>query len=248
MKTSAVPGVVLRRRDLIELEPVLSETLGRIVPFTAHGLYFPQENAPDEPVWLSQERKLLLPLERRGELLGVFIARGADSRAVKRALPLLPALAGICLDNLELYLQSRTDPLTGLALRRELLARMGREADVVRGRLSQSPDGEDEGPVPLHRACMGLVQVRLEDIGEIAHTHGYGFADTLIVSLAHALIEDVPEEVLAARTGDDTFTLLVPAATRAACQKLAEAALQRLDGVGLPSPLTRRRVDRKSVV
>lgn len=242
MKTSDQSGIVLRRRDLIELEPLLGETLARVLPFTAHGLYFPQENAPDGPVWLSQERKLLLPLERRGEVLGVFIARGVDARAVRRVLPILPALADICLDNLELYQHSRTDTLTGLALRRELLARMVREADMVRGRLSQSPDGEDEGPAPLHRACMGLVSARWADMEDVARRHGYGFADTLLASLARALSAELPEEVLAARTGDAEFTLLVPAATRAACQKLAEAMLGHLETVSLPSPLTRQSV------
>lgn len=242
MKTSEQSGIVLRRRDLIELEPLLGETLARVLPFTAHGLYFPQENAPDEPVWLSQERKLLLPLERRGEVLGVFIARGVDARAVKRVLPILPALAGLCLDNLELYQQSRRDSLTGLALRQELLTRMVREADMVRGRLSQSPDGEGEGSAPLHRACMGLISARWEDMENVARRHGYGFADTLLASLARALSAELPDEVLAARTGDAEFTLLVPAATRAACQKLAEAMLERLEPVNLSSPLTRHAV------
>ncbi len=242
MKTSEQSGIVLRRRDVIELEPLLGEMLARVIPFTAHGLYFPQENAPDGPVWLSQERKLLLPLERRGEVLGVFIARGVDARAVKRVLHILPALAGLCLDNLELYQQSRRDSLTGLALRQELLTRMVREADMVRGRLSQSPDGEGEGSAPLHRACMGLISARWEDMDNIARRHGYGFADTLLASLARALSAELPDEVLAARTGDAEFTLLAPAATRTVCQKLAEAMLERLETVSLSSPLTRRAV------
>ncbi len=166
-------------------------------------------------------------------MLGVFIARGVDARAVKRVLHILPALAGLCLDNLELYQQSRRDSLTGLALRQELLTRMVREADMVRGRLSQSPDGEGEGSAPLHRACMGLISARWEDMDNIARRHGYGFADTLLASLARAL---------AARTGDAEFTLLAPAATRTVCQKLAEAMLERLETVSLSSPLTRRAV------
>lgn len=229
---------MLERRDILALEPQFSEFLARVLPFSAHGLYFPQDAVPTEPVWIAREHKLLLPLVHRDRVLGVFIASGVKTADAKKVLPLLPQVVSLCLDAVELYKQSRTDALTGLALREELLTRMAQDADHVRTRLSRAPDDEDEGSAPLHRACMGLVLVRVDNLDQVARSHGYGLADALILALAKAVQATAPHEVLCARTGDDEFTLLVPAATRGACQKLAEALLHPLDAVHLVNPLT----------
>ena len=239
----------LQREDLVAMEPLLAAALGRFVPFTAHSLYFPTAaNTPDGPQWLSQERTLLLPLIRRQKVLGVFTARGVDGRTAKRLLPVLPALAELCLDNLELTKQSRCDHLTGLPRGRELLARMVREADAVRSRFWNEGD-EDMGP--LHRVCMGLLVVRCHDWRALAAEHGYAFADALMVELTAALAPDhaagrfpeaLPPELFTARMGEGEFALLLPAGGRGACGKLAHILLRRLDSVRLPHPVTQRPV------
>lgn len=247
---------ILRRRDLLALEPQLSEFLGRVVPFSAHGLYFPQDSISATPVWIARERKLLVPLIYQGCGLGVFIASGVRAKDAKNALPLLPQVVTLCLDALLLYKQSRSDSLTGLARREELLERMAQDADMVRTQLSHAPDSSDyqdssDSPasptasyaghacsMPLYRACMGLVLVRVDNLDAVARTHGYGMADALVQALAQAVQTIVPQEVLAARTSDDEFTLLVPAATRNVCQKMAESLLQPLDAVSVPNALT----------
>lgn len=222
------------------MEPLLASLLRRVLPFASHSLYFPTAaNTPNGPQWLPRERTLLLPLPRRGEVLGVFTARGVDGRAAKRLLPELPALADLCLDNLELERRGRCDALTGLALGRELLGRMGREADMVRQRFS---GGGDEDMGPLHRVCMGLVVVRCRDWHALAAETTYTFAESLLVELAHALTADLPPEALAARTDDDEFTVLLSAGSGGACRRLAAALLPRLDAVSLPHPVTRRPV------
>lgn len=243
-------GSILKRRDLLAFEPQLSDFLGRVIPFSAHGLYFPQDAIPTDPVWISRERKLLIPLIYRGCGLGMFIASGVRAKDAKSALPLLPQIVTLCLDALLLYKQSRSDFLTGLARREELLERMAQDADMVRTQLSHAPDSSDSqdslaasytdsaGSMPLYRACMGLVLIRVDNLDAVARTHGYGMADALIQALAQAVQTTVPQEILAARTSDDEFTLLVPAATRNACQKMAENLLLPLDAVSVPNALT----------
>lgn len=250
MQTPTNTGTSLRRRDLLAFESQLSDFLGRVVPFSAHGLYFPQEAIPADPVWISRERKLLIPLMYQGYCLGMFIASGVRAKDAKCALPLLPQVVTLCLDALLLYKQSRSDFLTGLARREELLERMAQDADMVRTQLSHVPDSLDsqdalaasyagtDGSMPLYRACMGLVLIRVDNLDAVARTHGYGMADALIQALAQAVQAAVPQEILAARTSDDEFTLLVPAATRNACQKMAENLLQPLDAVNVPNALT----------
>lgn len=247
-------GTLLRRRDLLALEPQLSEFLGRCIPFTAHGLYFPQDGIPAEAVWISRERKLLIPLVHKGCGLGVFIASGVRASDARKVLPLLKQMADLCLDAVLLYKQSRTDSLTGLARREELLERMAQDADMVRTHLSHAPDSTDSsdslgapyadttGAMPLYRACMGLVLVRIDTLEDVGRSHGYTLADSLVQALAQAVQATVPQEVLAARTGDDEFTLLMPAATRTVCQKMAESLLQALDAVQLAHPLTQRSI------
>lgn len=251
MEISTTSGSSLRRRDLLAMEPQLSEFFGRIIPFTAHGLYFPQDAASTEPVWIARERKLLIPLIHHDAFLGVFIASGVVAKDAKRALPLIGPLVSLCLDALMLYKQSRTDYLTGLARREELLERMAQDAGMVRARLSHVPDAPDSpdapyadnvGAMSLYRACMGLVLVRLDNMDHVARSHGYALADLLLQGVARALQAHVPHEVLVARTGDAECTLLVPAATRTACQKMAESVLEALDAVVVTQPLTRQRI------
>lgn len=235
----AVDALRLRREDLLGMESLLAALLRRVLPFATHSLYFPTPaNTPDAPQWLSRERTLLLPLVRQGEVLGVFTARGVDGRATRRLLPELPAFVELCLDNLELERRGRCDALTGLALERELLGRMAREADMVRQRFSGG--GDDMGP--LHRACMGLVVVRCRDWHALAAKTSHAFAESLLVELSQALIRDLPPEALAARTGDDEFAVLLSAGSRGACHRLATALLPRLDAVSQPHPTTRHAV------
>ena len=71
----------LVRRDLLDLEQRLRDSLYRVLPFEAHAVYFPRQTRSKEPEWLPDEGKLLLPLVRHGELLGVFMARVPDGAA-----------------------------------------------------------------------------------------------------------------------------------------------------------------------
>ena len=56
----------LVRRDLLDLEQRLRDSLYRVLPFEAHAVYFPRQTRSKEPEWLPDEGKLLLPLSGTG--------------------------------------------------------------------------------------------------------------------------------------------------------------------------------------
>lgn len=232
----------LSRRDLIALESRLREAVSRFLPFKAYSLYFPREAETVEPLWLPGEGRLLLPLIHGGALLAVFVARGVPRRVVRSLMPAFSGLLALCMENLALYKAGCTDALTGLSTRQHLVERMAREADHVRTCFANPPEGEGDLGAPLHRACMGLVVVRLASLRQVARDHGYTFADRLTTELARELAALAPEQALAARTGDYEFALLVPAAASGVCRKVAEEAVQRLSAVSLRCGLTEKAV------
>lgn len=229
----------LERGDLMEMEGLLRQSLAAFFAFSGHALYFPTRNAPDAPLFLPQERRLLLPLIRRERLLGVFMLHGVRAREIRPLLPSLPAIAALCLENLARTKACRTDPVTGLATEEALFERMEDEAARVRAHLDD-PARPDDRPAPLHRLCMGLVLLRLRNGEDIARQAGFAFAGDFLRALAAACRTDLPSDVLAARAGRHELALLLSASGRGACHKLARAALARMEAVSLPGPLTRR--------
>ncbi|MGJ3521615.1 tetratricopeptide repeat-containing diguanylate cyclase [Nitratidesulfovibrio sp. D1] len=229
--------VQLNRRDLIAFEHRLRDAMARVLSFKAYSLYFPRAASGPEPLWLPQERKLLVPLLHQGEQLGVFVARGVAARTVRALSPVLPGVAALCLENLQLYKASLTDPVTGLATRQHLLDAIAREVDCIRDCFSIASEGKCDLAAG-HRASMGVIAVRLGSLREVARDHGYVFADRLIAALAEELRSAAPEQALPARTGDFEFALFVPAGTSGGCRKLAVDMVRRLRGVTITCGLT----------
>ncbi len=236
-----VQHLVLERGDLMEMEGLLRQSLAAFFTFSGHALYFPTRNAPDAPLLLPHERRLLLPLIWGGRLLGVFMLHGVRAREIRPLLASLPAIAGLCLENLARAKACRTDAVTGLATEEALFERMEDEAARVRAHLDD-PARPDDRPAPLHRLCMGLVLLRLRNGEEITRQAGFAFARDFLGALAAACRTDLPSDVLAARAGRHELALLLSASGRGACHKLARAALARMEAVSLPGPLTRRPV------
>ena len=230
---------VLVRRDLLELEQRLCEGLGRVLPFEAHAVYFPQNIRTLTPEWLPEEEKLLLPLVLREELLGVFMARISDSERVEALLPSLPGVAALCLENLELYKLGRQDSLTGLATREVLLERLLQETENIRSSFARSFGGEDGSHT--FSGSMGLVVVNFDGLREVARSTSFGFADRLTALMARTFTDGLPEQVLGARTSDSSFAAFVPGASWQECESLAADLVRRLDQVRLSDPLSGRR-------
>lgn len=241
MKTEYAP-TPLTRGDLMEMDAQLFAELRRFVPCSGCALYFPTENPARQPELLARERRLLLPLWRGENLLAVAMLHGIRVRETRQALPLLPAVADVCLDLLERTRAERTDAVTGLATENVLYARMEEEAARVRSQLADPAAGDAQGAA-LHRLCMGLVLLRMSNGKELAETYGYAFTDSLLRRVAEALRADLPGTVMAARVGRFGMALLLPSSSgRKACHKLAQAALKRMAAVEQACRVSRRTV------
>ncbi|MDR3320227.1 MAG: tetratricopeptide repeat protein [Desulfovibrio sp.] len=232
----------LMPRDLLEMENLLRRNLAGFFTFSGHALYFPTDPAQHSLKLLPGERRLLLPLAVEGRMLGVFMARGVRPREIRPLLPVLPAMAALCLNNLALAKAACTDALTSFATEDALFAHIEQCAARVRNFLE---DPAAIGNVPLHSLCFGLVLVRLCNGEDIARQVGYVFENDFLRELAKACAGDppqclLPSNVLPARVGRYDFALLLPAAGRAVCDDTARGALARMQAVRLSHPLFSR--------
>ena len=233
----------LNRRDLLDMEQRLHAGLSRVLRFSSHAVYFPQEAMPPEAVWITDESTLLIPLfqpetapgeheDAEPELLGVFAARGVDAPG-EDSLRLLPGIAALCMENLLLYKLGRLDPVSGLAIRRVFEDRVSREITAIQNAFS----GGDDMPAG---GCFGIIAGRLAPLRAMSREYGQAFAETFTRRLAMAMADILPEGSLAARVGDTSFAVFLPGASRASCEETARAILAALDSVRLPAPLSGR--------
>ena len=188
----------LVRRDLLDLEQRLRDSLYRVLPFEAHAVYFPRQTRSKEPEWLPDEGKLLLPLVRHGELLGVFMARVPDAERVTALLPSLPGIVDLCLENLELYKAGRLDPRSGLATHEVLLERLTQETGAIQSAFARE-FGLESGEGSSRGGTLGLIVVRFDGVREVARNISYGFADRLVGKLVEAFSGQLPEQAFGAR-------------------------------------------------
>jgi tetratricopeptide (TPR) repeat protein/GGDEF domain-containing protein len=222
------------------MEELLCRNLATLFFFSEHALYFPTESTLPAPKLLSRERRLLLPLTAEGRLLGVFMARGVRPREIRPLLPVLPGMAGLCLVNLALAKAVRADSLTSFATEDALFAHIERRAARVRGFLE---DTAATGGASLHSLRFGLVLIRLANGEDIARqTDDYVFENDFLRELAGACADGLLPDALPARVGRYEFALLLPGAGRSACESAALAALERMQAVCLPDPLSLRPV------
>lgn len=229
----------LVRRDLLGMEQRLRDSLYQVLPFESHAVYFPQSPVQEAPEWLPEEGKLLLPLFFGKEFLGVFMARHPDPGRVEAILPILPGIAALCLENLSLYKTGRLDPVTGLATKQVLLETLTREMENLASAFAGGGDEGNEDARP-YSGSMGIIVVQFGGLSDIVRDTSYGFADRLAKQLAEAFRDALPEESLAARTGDAEYTVFLPDASRPSCEKLAATLVQQMEAIRLPDPLTGR--------
>lgn len=223
----------LTRRDLIRYENLLRDSLSRVISFKSYSLFFPRTPVAPEAVWEPQDRKLLIPLILKGELLGIFVARGVGGRPARTLLAAYPAVATLCLENLLLYKMSITDPSTGLASLPYMLDVAAREVGLIRECFRPGADSRCDVATLGHRACMGLVVLRFSSMPGVVRDCGYLFAEQLCALLADELQAVVPEQAFAARTGDSEMAVFLPTATPRVCRKVAAEAVRKLRAVSL---------------
>ncbi len=236
----------LERSDLIELEGSLIDAFRKILSFQSHSLYFPTpHNTPQEPQWIARERTLLLPLQYENKNFGVFMVRKAKANEVKRLLPILPELATLCLEHLLCIKQSRIDEITGLARMSRLFMSMEHNTDMVRSPFMANTDNEYQ--IPVNKACMGLIVVRCSRFQNVVSEFGYMFSNNALAEWAKILQSQLPAEVIAARSAENECTILIPAATRASCKKIAQQILKHVNAFTSMHSASKRKVSLKSV-
>lgn len=109
-------------------------------------------------------------------------------------------------------LQSRTDPLTGLANRRQLLELL-----------------EDElGRVRRHGVPLSCLMVDLDHFKRINDGHGHPVGDQVLASVARTLQGELRDVDLVARYGGEEFLVVLPATPSAGAEQVAARCLERL--------------------
>lgn len=233
---------ILTRHDLITYEHLLADAVSRFLTYKSYSLYFPKGKHSLQPVWDSQDRKLLLPLTLQGRLLGVFVARGVSMRARKSMMDVLPGLGELALEKVQLYKLSITDPATGLFTRQHMEQALCRETERIRDCFKPSGEGGCEfnghAGQGSYSACMGVISFTLASLRSVMRDYGYLFADELAARLADALRESAPQQALAARTGDFEYTLFIPGGTSASCRRIAKDAVRAMRAVRMVHELT----------
>ncbi len=231
------------RSDLMELEGHLAASLRELLLFTSHSLYFPTtQNMPTEVQWISRERTLLLPLRYKEQDLGVFMARGVSAKTVHRLMRSFPAILNICIEQLACIKQSQIDEWTGLARMSGLFKRMNQQADFVR---TQAFDPSHESDVGLHGAykvCMGLLVLRCPALDSLAQEFGHSFAHAALATWAQTIQAHLPSEAIAARSGHNECTILLPSATRTLCQGLAQEIMTHIENLTLVHEASKRSI------
>lgn len=209
---------------------------------------------------LPKERKILLPLLFDGELMGMLVLKGVTLRAPKTTLAGLPPLATSCLEQLFLQKVASCDALTGLLHRQQFLALVTREISSVRHASLPMHGGPSEGlggmpnalePDALEpdaaavgatsdmpamapwRASLGVLAIRLANIGDITQKTSHCFAEEALVQASKALAEALPETAAAARVEGHGFGVFLREATPKLCREVAVAIRQALDALSL---------------
>ena len=115
----------------------------------------------------------------------------------------------------ELEMLARTDVLTGLANRREFMARLAQEAQR-----------QQRGERPLT-----VVMLDVDHFKQVNDTHGHAAGDQVLSSLGRLLQGSVRQEVdLAARLGGEEFALLLPETDTEGAQRVARKIVEALRG------------------
>jgi diguanylate cyclase (GGDEF)-like protein len=219
----------LRRQDIIEYEPVLKNSLKELLSFTSYSLMFPAtspeelEPDPEHPCGRAvlEDDRLQLPLIRGDRLLAIFEARGVDPLNTAPALPYLPVMASLCLEQLALRKLAITDPLTGLANRHCLHGALMREISGILGSIMPGPEAVADDSLQGHSACFGLIMLDLDRFRLVNENCGHLFGDRILTLAAERLREACPKQTLVCRLDGDAFGVLWPQASRAKLGELA---------------------------
>ncbi len=146
-------------------------------------------------------------LYRRSARIGQRLARSnADLQYSRQALA--AANAELADQARALEVAASTDPLTGIANRREVLAALQRACDAA------NADG-----FPL-----AVLLIDVDRFKEVNDTWGHGVGDRVLVRIAHALQALLPPGALAGRYGGEEFLVVLPQMSAGSARAFAEGA------------------------
>lgn len=166
--------------------------------------------------WQVIERALESGQQLVGRLRLWCDPRRLEADGVSMLDSLLPQMLAV-LERALLDREAKTDPLTGLALRRVLEARMAEAFDLTR----------------RTGAPMAAILCDLDHFKSINDRFGHAFGDLALQSTAAVLHEIAGEQHLAARYGGEEFTLLLANADGVLALRVAEQVRQRVAAIEL---------------
>jgi len=176
-----------------------------------HALLFPERAGLRDVV--------LLPLQRSGQVVGLYTAATADAAAPFDGLgaPYLDHAADVLINSLDRHLERARalrggllDPLTGWHSSRYLQSRLREEIARAERELCSV-------------ACLIIDVDRLQDVNDEL---GYGAGDRALQELASRIESQVRASDAAARIGSDAFAIVLPATEAARAAPLARRILE----------------------
>lgn len=214
--------VVLSRARLQALFPQpLRPRLGPGDP-TSQALYFPGCH-------VSLCSMALVPLNLRGELLGMLCQGSADpahftGETATDLLEHLATVVALCVDNVlsheRLKLDGLTDALTGAANRRFFERRFADE--MVRQQ--------------RHGRTLSCLLIDLDHFKRINDSQGHPMGDRVLRDVTTMLGKDLRAADLLARYGGEEFALLLPETPDADARQIAERLRQRIASLSWTAP------------
>lgn len=174
------------------------------------------------PPGLELQSVAILPMIRRGALVGIFALGSRDPTRFTRHhasdfLHRLATIGAICLENSvnreHLVISGLTDALTGLHNRRYLERRL--QEEVARAHRYQQP--------------LSCLFIDADHFKLVNDKHGHAAGDTVLRELALRVKESLRASDVAIRFGGEEFTLLLPQTNAAEALYLGERIRKRIE-------------------
>jgi diguanylate cyclase (GGDEF)-like protein len=178
--------------------------------------------------WRTTGSFLAVPLRSKGRILGVMNLnrRSVDAFSAQetRLVEAIAAQAALAIANARLYQQtlelSFTDPLTGMANRRQLFLRLDQE-------FSRSVRFGD----PL-----SILMIDLDLFKQINDKFGHTVGDGVLRGVAQALRRNVRKIDIVSRYGGEEFCIVLPRVGKPEALEVAEKLRRSVGAAALPSP------------
>lgn len=222
----------LDKSDLILFEAVLQESLGATFDFSAYSLYFPREIPPamyhdDKIVPVLEKDRALLPLVHKTRFLGIFMARGIDIDRMQQIKEVLPGIISLCLDKVLLHKQCITDSITGLYNHEKFQQVLEKAVQDIQTSLTLGPAASMDAGLDRYSATFCVILLNLDRFKKINNVFGYTFGNQVLAKLAEHILQELPEQAMAARLQSDTMAVFWPQASAARCRELAETLREK---------------------